>query len=222
MAQPVTTDILTWNGTKGVYSTAPPTDNRLMFTARKYNLDSATNLPAIPIAISNTYIGLAPCGDAVTLVNWNVSKFVVGSTPTLTGMNGTTGLWTVPTTGFYIVRMSAFMRANNGTSNNDIDTGDFGTGYMSYAILGTPSPYTECLLYNKQITVLGSGSTPGMTSTSVGRTAFINFKETQILYLTAGGNFEFKILNNTQLAYTPEPVGNVHQSVAWLVIKLDA
>jgi len=222
MSQPVTGDLLTWNGTQGEYSTPPPTDNRLMFTARKYNVDSATNIPTIPIAVTNTYLGLAPCAEAVTLQDWNVSRLLVGSTPTLTGMDGATGIWTVPTTGFYIVRMAVFIRANNALTDDGINTGDFGNGYMSFGILGPAAAYTECLMFNKQITVLGAGSTPGMSSTSVGRTAFINFKDTQVYYLTAGAQYEFKVLNNTELEYTPEPVGNVHQGISWQVVKMDA
>ncbi len=222
MAQPTLGDFLTWNGTQGKYSTAPPTDNRLMFTARKFNLDSLTNIPTIPIAVTNTYLGIAPCAEAVTLDNWNVSKLIVGSTPTLTGMDGTTGIWTVPSTGYYIMRMTVFIRANNSPNDEGINTGDFGNGYMSFGILGVGVAYTECAIFNKQITVLGSGSTPGMSSTSVGRTAFINFKETQVYYLTAGAQYEFKILNNTELEYTPEAVGNVHQNIVWQVIKMDA
>lgn len=221
MGQPVTGDFLTWNGTKGEYSTPPPTDNRLTFFARKYNVDSATNIPTIPIAVTNTYIGLAPCAEAVTLQNWNVSKLAIGSTPTLTGMDGTTGIWTVPSTGYYLMRMLVFIRANNASTDEGINTGDFGDGSMSFAILGVGVDFTQCAIFNKQQTVLGAGSTPGMSSTSVGRTSFINFSQTEVFYLTSGAQYEFKILNNTELEYTPEPVGTVHQSIGWQVIKMD-
>lgn len=216
--QPTTNDILSWNGTKGVYINPPPTDNRLQFLARKWNADTLSNIPAIPIAVSNTYIGLAPAGEAVTITNYDILTTV----PTLGGLNGVTGIWTVPTTGWYLNKISINIRANNTLSNNGVETGDFGTGCMQFAILPPTATLTQCLLFRREMTVLGAGSTAGMSSTSVGRTGFINITEEGIHYLTEGATYVFKILNNTQLAYTPEIVaGGPHQVMYWQVIKLD-
>lgn len=218
MAQPVANDLLIWNGTKGVYGTPPPTDNRLLFIARKYNVDTATNIPAIPIAINNIYIGLPPAGEAVTFLNYSVTGKTIGSSPTLTGMDASSGVWTVPTSGYYYMEMIVSIWANNDPSDNAIETGDFGTGSMQFGIFTSAGGR---YMFKKEVTVLGAGGVAGMSSTAVGRTGFINFIESRVCYITAGVALSYKVLNNTQLAYTPEPVGNQHQAVYWLVIKLD-
>lgn len=217
--QPVSGDILSWNGTKGTYITPPPTGDRLLFIARKYNLDTLTNIPSIPIAISNVYIGLPPCGEAVTLTNFSVTGLTIGSSPTLTGFDAVNGIWTVPTTGYYLSKIITAMTANNAPSDDAVNTGDFGNGSMQFAVsaVGTLGR----MLWKKENTVLGAGGVAGMSSTAVGRTGFINFSHQDINYLTAGAQYNFRILNNTQLAYTPEPVGNQHQAIYWYVTKLD-
>lgn len=139
-----------------------------------------------------TYITQDGAGKFSVLSGQAQSTYSSSTSSNLSGFNATTGVWTVPTTGYYSISAKMVTRLLDGDVNSIVDGGGVGwmtsgNGYMAIAVVNT-----------------GGGGLPAQVVCSEKQTILtdlvsdINIECTaDLFYLTAGSTIQVYVLNKT-------------------------
>lgn len=175
-------------------------------------------VPAIPISTGQSYI--VGNADAVPMTVWHMG---VDTFP-VSGMDLSTGIWTVQESGRYNITCRFGLNAyTSAPLNGNLEEGNFGNGAFEVGFIGETGPTAGKVIFFMQIVTnsiggpyLHTGFLPTIrTSRAIGNKQVLN------LFLNAGEDYRLYVLNKTQLGYQQSNnFVSIHEGIGMQIEKL--